>query len=330
MTSTAFAVPGTGSSRLRLCLPTLGLAVATAAIVWFGVVTLERARSLGHVLAAGRAELVAPAVLLLVAIAFLCERVWPAERRPALAKGHLQDTAYFVVHVVTVVPIMTLLGVAFAELLSSHAGWIEVPQTAAWPRAPLFALTLVAMDAGNWLAHWADHRFGTLWRFHALHHSQEELNVLSAFRAHPFSHLAGFFLATVPVVVLTGDHGVAPELVTAYVCLGTLPHANVRWSFGPLGKIVVSPAYHRLHHSYEGSLGLNLGIVLTVWDVLARRARFPVKGEPPCTTGLAGRPLPTEQEDAARWQVRTLLRQLAEPFQPAAADARSRFGPDGV
>lgn len=85
------------------------------------------------------------------------------------------------------------------------------------------------------------------------------MSVLTTFRAHPLSHLAGFFLGTLPVVVLMGHRAMAPELVTAYVCLGTLPHANVRWSFGPLGKVIVSPAYHRLHHAYEGAAGLNLG-----------------------------------------------------------------------
>ena len=39
------------------------------------------------------------------------------------------------------------------------------------------------MDGANWLAHYADHRVDALWRFHALHHSQEELSVLTSFRA---------------------------------------------------------------------------------------------------------------------------------------------------
>jgi len=107
------------------------------------------------------------------------------------------------------------------------------------------------------------------------------------------------------------------------VCLGTLPHANVSWSFGPLGKVVVSPGYHRLHHSFEGSRGLNLGVVLTVWDVLAGRAVFPVKGQSPCLTGLDGRPLRTEQDDVRTRDLPALLvSQLVEPFGPI--DRRGR------
>jgi sterol desaturase/sphingolipid hydroxylase (fatty acid hydroxylase superfamily) len=127
-------------------------------------------------------------------------------------------------------------------------------------------------------------------------------------------------LATVPVLLLAGAHPLAPVLITVYVCLGTLPHTNVRWSYGPLGRVLVSPAYHRQHHAIEGQQEANLGVVLTVWDVLAGRARFPVKGAAPCATGLAGRPVHVEQGDEETGRaapLRLLARQLAQPFTTA-------------
>ena len=309
----AVAGPHRTSTR-RLYAPAFAVAGVTAWLLWVGAGTLERNGSLGTALLDGWAELVAPMVVALVVLLLFCERRWPAEHRPVRARGHLHDAVFFALHVVAVVPLMTLLGVAFAQLLGSHAGWLESPWTGSWPRWLLLGVTLLLMDGANWLAHWADHRFAALWRMHALHHSQEEVNVLTSFRAHPLSHLAGFFLAAVPVIVLMGDRGMAPVLITVYVCLGTLPHTNVPWSFGPVGKVVVSPAYHRLHHSAEQSDGYNLGVVLTVWDVLAGRARFPVAGAPTFRTGLADRPLPVEQSDRTRRHLGLLLAQLVEPF----------------
>ena len=82
----------------------------------------------------------------------------------------------------------------------------------------LVRLTIVAMDAANWLAHYADHRLDPLWRFHALHHSQEELSVLTSFPcAHPLMHTTGFVLATIPVVALMPGRPIAPVLITLYV-----------------------------------------------------------------------------------------------------------------
>jgi len=75
----------------------------------------------------------------------------------------------------------------------------------------------------------------------------------------------------------------------------------------------VSPAYHRLHHDRENQ-AVNLGVVLTVWDVLTRCAVFPARGDAVGRTGLAGRPVPVEQDGSAG-PIQLLAEQLIEPFQ---------------
>jgi sterol desaturase/sphingolipid hydroxylase (fatty acid hydroxylase superfamily) len=226
----------------------------------------------------------------------------------------VQDAYYLALHAIVVIPLMTLLSVGAAALIGDHAGWIELRSTERWPGWLLVPVTIVAMDFANWLAHYADHRLDALWRFHALHHSQEELSVLTSFRAHPLMHTTGFILATIPVVVLMPTRPIAPVLITIYVCIGTLQHANLRWGFGPLGRVIVSPAYHRLHHDRENQ-AVNLGVVLTVWDVLTRCTVFPARGEAVGRTGLDGRPVPVEQDGSAGPALKLLAEQLIEPFQ---------------
>src|SRR5580704_4296904 len=283
----------------RLCLSSFALAGVTAVLVWVAVTALLRQGQLETVLSAGRAELAVPLLVALVVVTGICEQIWPAERRPVLARGHVQDACFLALHAVVVIPLMTLLSVGAATLIGSHAAWIELRSTEHWPGWLLMPLTVVAMDGANWLAHYADHRLGPLWRFHALHHSQEELSVLTSFRAHPLMHTTGFILATIPVVALMPTRAIAPVLITIYVCIGTLQHANLRWTFGPLGRVIVSPAYHRLHHDRENQ-ALNLGVVLTIWDVLAGYARFPRRGDAVISTGLDGRPVPVEQDGAVQ------------------------------
>jgi sterol desaturase/sphingolipid hydroxylase (fatty acid hydroxylase superfamily) len=298
----------------RLCLPSFALAGLTACILWVAVAGLLRQGGLETVLSAGRAELAAPLLVALVVATGICERIWPAERRPVLARGHVQDACFLALHAVVVIPLMTLLSVGAATLIGGHAGWIELRPAEHWPGWLLMPLTVVAMDGANWLAHYADHRLGPLWRFHALHHSQEELSVLTSFRAHPLMHTTGFLLATVPVVVLMPTRPIAPVLITIYVCIGTLQHANLRWTFGPAGRVLVSPAYHRLHHAPDIQRA-NLGVVLTIWDVLAGCARFPSRRDAVGRTGLDGRPVPVEQDDSAGPVLLLLGEQLIEPFQ---------------
>ena len=298
----------------RLCLSSFALAGITALIVWVAIADLLKQGRLDTVLSAGRAELAAPLLVVLVVATGICERIWPAERRPLLARGHVQDALFLALHAIVVIPLMTLLSVGAAALVAGHAPWIELRPAAHWPGWLLIPLTIVAMDGANWLAHYADHRVDALWRFHALHHSQEELSVLTSFRAHPLMHTTGFLLATIPVVALMPARPIAPVLITIYVCIGTLQHANLRWTFGPVGRVIVSPAYHRRHHATDNQ-GVNLGVVLTIWDVLVGRARFPARGDGVGRTGLDGRPVPVEQDAPARLAPLLVAEQLAEPFQ---------------
>jgi sterol desaturase/sphingolipid hydroxylase (fatty acid hydroxylase superfamily) len=318
VTTSQIQVRSPGAVRLagwrRLCLSSFALAAITAAIVWAAVADLVRQGRLETVLSAGRAELAAPLLVALVVATGMCERRWPAERRPALARGHVQDACFLALHAVLVIPLMTLLSVGAAVLAGRYAHWIELRPATHWRGWLLVPVTIVAMDGANWLAHYADHRLEPLWRFHALHHSQEELSVLTSFRAHPLMHTTGFVLATIPVMALMPDRPIAPVLITIYVCIGTLQHANLRWTFGPAGRLLVSPAYHRLHHAPD-TQHTNLGVVLTIWDVLAGRARFPGRGEAAGPTGLAGRPVPVEQDGAAGPVLLLVAEQLAEPFQ---------------
>ena len=78
--------------------------------------------------------------------------------------------------------------------------------------------------------------------------------------------------------------------------------------------MIVSPAYHRLHHAPDVQ-DVNLGVVLTIWDVLAGCARFPSRGDSAGRTGLDGRPVPVEQDDSARPALLLLAGQLIEPFR---------------
>ncbi|HEY2301720.1 MAG TPA: sterol desaturase family protein [Acidimicrobiales bacterium] len=188
------------------------------------------------------------------------------------------------------------------------------------PRVVVVGVILVGIDAMNWLAHVANHRSAALWRLHALHHSQEDMSVFTTFRTHPLAH-ATYLPALVPVLVLGASGPVPAASLIVYGCLVTLPHANLRWTFGPLGRFVVSPAYHRLHHSrtpLDARGAVNFGFVLVCWDRLGRRAAFPSDGAP-VPTGIAARPVPVEQAVRRSRTPAVVLAQLAQPFTVKAA-----------
>ncbi len=278
----------------------------------------------GRAVASARHQLVGPAVVVFVGVVFLLERRWPAEPRPALARGHLHDALYLGLYAVAVVPVIALTGAGFSTLARHVAPWLVLPRIVAVPSWVFAGLALVAMDGANWFAHWANHRVDGLWRLHAVHHTQEQMSVLTSFRAHPLVHVS-FLVAAVPTLVLVGNGVVPAQVIVVYICLAALPHANLRWGSGPvgrtLGRLVVTPASHRLHHAVDGPLEVNLGTVLTVWDRVAGRAVLVGSAHTPGATGLADRPVPVEQAGRRPAHLRTLLVQLGEPFVAVPAQA---------
>lgn len=142
-------------------------------------------------------------------------------------------------------------------------------------------LFFVAYDFGRFVAHCLLHDVPALWEFHKVHHSALVLTPMTAYRIHP---VEGLIMAWVPALT-TGLATWLFNLFTAgqvavYTFLGlhvilwmlnlidNLRHSNVWITYGStLGRWIVSPAAHQLHHSYEPRhLGCNRGFSLAVWD----------------------------------------------------------------
>jgi sterol desaturase/sphingolipid hydroxylase (fatty acid hydroxylase superfamily) len=304
----------------RLYPPTIAITALAAWLSWRGWEELGRvgvARSIN----AGRFELAGPAVLGFVLVVLVIEQICPAQRRPVLARGHLLDFCYAVFYALAVVPLVVLLGTGFSGLLARAAPWLVLPRFPGVPAWCFIALAVLGIDAVDWLAHLANHRINPLWRLHAVHHSQEELSILTTYRTHPLVHVS-FLISAIPILAVENNTATPAVVLTVYACLGALPHANVRWTYGPFGRIVISPAYHRIHHAATGRLDINLGTVFAIWDAASRRAVFPVRAGAGANnqvieTGLAGRPVPVEQSGPRPRLARTMLSQLAEPFTNA-------------
>jgi sterol desaturase/sphingolipid hydroxylase (fatty acid hydroxylase superfamily) len=300
-----------------------GVLALAAFCTWLGYVgftTLLSAGTLSRAITEARGDTVGPALLVFVALILLAEQLWPAVRRPFFSRAHLVDLAYLVIFGIAVLPLLTMVETGFNVEVGHHAHFLQLGRLPLGGQVIAAGLILIGVDAMNWAAHVANHRSLTLWRLHALHHSQEDLSVLTTFRTHPLVH-ASYLPSLLPALVLGASGTVPAVAIVIYGCLITLPHANLRWTFGPFGRVVVSPAYHRLHHAatfLDDRGTVNFAFVLVCWDQLINRAAFPGTGAP-VATGIAGRPVPVEQTVRPRATARVIVAQLAQPFTRRAA-----------
>ena len=263
---------------------------------------------------------VGPLAVALIGVFLVVERARPAQRRPLVARGHLHDVLFAVINVVVVLPLVTALTLSLSDVVRRVAPWVVLPKIGVVPRWGAILVILVAMDACNWLVHLANHRVRMLWRFHELHHSQEDMNVLTVFRTHPLIHVS-YVLAVVPALVLLANGELPTLLLVLYGGAVAFAHSNTNLSFGPLERVFVSPNYHRIHHRVEGPQDVNLGFMLTVWDQLSHRALFPTAETVSADTGLAQRPLRVEQQGSRPQHATVLAAQLIGPFRPLTEPA---------
>ena len=95
-----------------------------------------------------------------------------------------------------------------------------------------------------------------LWQTHLLHHSDEHMNALTAQRGHFTEGLIAPFLTTLPMAVLFDlpavSIGVLSVIPYAYQFIA---HANIRLGYGRFWWVLISPDYHRIHHSIEEPQG---------------------------------------------------------------------------
>jgi len=301
------------SSRVYVPAVLIGLlAVALATIGWashFGGASYASSTS------ALRVVLVGPVTLAVLGVFLVAERIRPAQQRPLVARGHRQDVLFTIFNASLVAPLVTALSLSFSEVARRVAPWIVLPRIGVVPRWAAIALIFVAMDWCNWCAHLANHRVLALWRFHELHHSQEDMNVLTVFRTHPLIHVS-YLVALIPGTVLLANGALSTTLLVIYGAIVAFAHSNTNLGFGPLGRLFVSPNYHRIHHRLKGRQDVNLGFALTIWDQLFRRAVYPNPDTIRADTGLPGRPLVVEQASPRPRHLAVFVAQLVAPFRP--------------
>jgi len=197
------------------------------------------------------------------------EKLFRRHDQPIRRPGLRTDLTYALIS-----PVLNIAGIVLGIVIALVAFPIWLPALLLRPIVTSQPGWLVATEAAvllDILIYWThrlSHEIGFFWRFHSIHHSSAKMDWISGIRAHPFDGA----IIVVPVVFLAAagfQIEVVGALAVIQAVLGLMAHANVRWRFRPLHRIVMTPEFHHWHHAdYPDSIHTNYSVFLPVWDMI--------------------------------------------------------------
>lgn len=161
------------------------------------------------------------------------------------------------------------------------------------PGVAQFALLILVADFTQYWVHRAFHAVPALWRFHAVHHSAEQMDWLAGSRLHLVDVAVTRGLTYVPIYVLGFADGPLFAYLVVVSAQATFIHANVRFTFRPLRYVVATPQFHHWHHAADAeAVDKNFAVHLPLLDVLFGTAHLPDRW--PAAYGISGGTPPPE------------------------------------
>lgn len=220
--------------------------------------------------------------LLLAFVVFVpLERLLEMHEQKLFRRKWKQDLFYAVFNGL---PIQLGLGTIIVGAVAL-AAWAMPAGVQEWVGALPFWVQLPAVilisDIGFYCAHRTFHKVPWLWKFHAVHHSIEELDWLAAHRVHPVDQIITKSASLVPIFALGFSAAPIAVYFLIYHWQSLLLHSNVAIPFGPLRWLVASPQFHHWHHAnHVEAFDKNFAGQLSVLDWLFGTMHMPGKALP--------------------------------------------------
>ncbi|MEX0960299.1 MAG: sterol desaturase family protein [Burkholderiales bacterium] len=215
--------------------------------------------------------------LLVLGLIFVpMEGLFPLRVQKVLREGWQTDLKHFFVSHAGV-QVLSFAALIPAQMLFAWAVDLDFQKAvAAQPLWLQFIAIIFFVDLATYWIHRAFHQVPWLWNFHAIHHSSMKMDWLAGSRMHPVDVVATRAFAFLPIFIL----GFAPAALVAYLAFisfhAVFIHANVRWRFPVLRRVLATPEYHHWHHtSDEEGLDKNFAAILPFWDWLFGTLHLP-------------------------------------------------------
>jgi sterol desaturase/sphingolipid hydroxylase (fatty acid hydroxylase superfamily) len=123
---------------------------------------------------------------------------------------------------------------------------------------------------GAWFVHWVEHKVEILWKFHVIHHTDQNVDTTTANRHHPGESVVRLIFTIAAVIIVGAPVWMIFLYQTMSVVLTQFNHSNIRMSKkldDALMWVFCTPNMHRVHHHYRQPYSdTNYGNIFSFWD----------------------------------------------------------------
>lgn len=244
------------------------------------------------------------------------EQLLPRIRQQRVLRADLKlDLAYTLLGAIATMAVATVFVTIAVNALTGLIPEAARTFVSAQPIGLQVVLLIVLGDLYYYWAHRLFHTVPVLWRFHAIHHSIEEMDWIASNRTHPVD--TGITNSGFIILAILFDFSAAATIIFSFQfsCHSLLKHSNVAVGWGPLRWLYVTPTFHHWHHANVAeAYDKNFAAQFPLWDILFGTAVMTEDHGPP-QYGVDD-PVP-----------RTFLGSLLYPLRPQKAP---KALPDGI
>lgn len=182
---------------------------------------------------------------------------------------HAKVNIFFTVTTIVVNFSMAFILVKTSDYVTSHKiGLLHLVNLPIWV---FMILGILLMDLiGAWFIHWLEHKVKWMWKFHLIHHTDQQIDTTSANRHHPGESVFRFVFTTLAVILIGAPMWMVFMYQTMSVVLTQFNHSNIqipKWLDNALGILFCTPNIHRIHHHYrQPYTDTNYGNIFSIWD----------------------------------------------------------------
>jgi sterol desaturase/sphingolipid hydroxylase (fatty acid hydroxylase superfamily) len=235
-------------------------------------------------------------ILNLVFLGFIfipLERLFPHRPEQTVFRTEWREDLFYYLVSSMLVQALTFLTLAPSQAILSHSDLTAA--RALIGSQPLWLQVIEIMILTDFVQYWlhrAFHRVPALWKFHAVHHSAQEMDWIAGARMH-FLEVIVLRAVTATPMFVAGFTEVALQtyILIVYVYSSIL-HSNLRLEPKWLAKVLATPRFHHWHHGIEReAIDVNFAIHFPLFDRLFGTHHMPEERWP-SGYGIKGHPVP--------------------------------------